>query len=127
MEGGFKCLNQATVMMGIRDWIALSFSKIHRSAWLSRVSASVVLQGAGPMAIVLGRGPTCTLQPCVAGAGEREMPHRNRGVHPFSATRSRKLGPPSQLEIVLFWTVGLATTILSGAVAIYASHFHLWN
>jgi hypothetical protein len=71
------------------------------------------------------RGRTCTLQPCAAGAGEREMPHRNQG--PFSAAKSRKLNPPSQLEVVLFWIVGLTTTILSGAVAIYASHYHLWN
>jgi hypothetical protein len=75
------------------------------------------------MAIDPVRGPTCTFQPRVAGAGEREMPQRNQG--PFSAAKSRK--PPSQLEVVLFWIVGLTTTICSGAVAIYASHYHLWN
>jgi hypothetical protein len=87
------------------------------------VSASAGLAGAGPMETVPVRGPTCTFRPCVAGAGEREMPHRNQGS--FSAAKSRK--PPSQLEVVLFWIVGLVTTILSGAVAIYASHYHLWN
>jgi hypothetical protein len=35
--------------------------------------------------------------------------------------------PPSRLEIVLFWSVGIAITIASGAVAIYATHFHLWD
>jgi hypothetical protein len=55
------------------------------------------------------------------------MPRRNQDVHPFSAANLRKLGPPSQLEVVLFWIVGLVTTILSGGVAIYASHYHLWN
>jgi hypothetical protein len=55
------------------------------------------------------------------------MPRRNQDVHPFSAANSRKLAPPSQLEVVLFWIVGLVTTILSGGVAIYASHYHLWN
>jgi hypothetical protein len=53
------------------------------------------------------------------------MQHRNQG--PFSAVKSRKLNPPSQLEVVLFWIVGLVTTILSGAVAIYAIHYHIWN
>jgi hypothetical protein len=77
------------------------------------------------METVPARDPTSTFQPCVAGAGEREMPHRNQG--PFSAAKSRKLNPPSQLEVVLFWIVGLVTTILSGAVAIYASHYHLWS
>jgi hypothetical protein len=51
------------------------------------------------------------------------MQHRNQGS--FSAAKPRK--PPSQLEVTLFWIVGLTTTILSGAVAIYASHHHLWN
>jgi hypothetical protein len=31
------------------------------------------------------------------------------------------MGPPSELEIFLFWTVGIVITILSGAVAIYAT------
>ena len=105
----------------------MSSSKIfHRSVRLSRLNAGLGLQGAGPMEIVPALGPTCTLQPCVAGAGEREMP-RNQGVRPFSVAKSRKLGPPSQLEVVLFWIVGMVTTILSGGVAIYASHYHLWN
>ena len=55
------------------------------------------------------------------------MQRRNQDVHSFSATNSRKLGPPSQLEVVLFWIVGMVTTIVSGGVAIYASHYHLWN
>jgi hypothetical protein len=44
-----------------------------------------------------------------------------------SPANSKKLGPPSQLEIVLFWIVGMVMTIFSGGVAIYASHFHLWH
>jgi hypothetical protein len=39
----------------------------------------------------------------------------------------KRLGPPSQLEVVLFWIVGMVTTILSGGVAIYADHYHLWH
>ena len=35
--------------------------------------------------------------------------------------------PPSQLEVFLFWVLGIVITILSGAVAIYASHLHLWG
>jgi hypothetical protein len=35
--------------------------------------------------------------------------------------------PPSQFEIVAFWIVGIVITILSGGVAIYASHHHLWG
>jgi hypothetical protein len=35
--------------------------------------------------------------------------------------------PPSQLEVLLFWTVGIVITIFSGGVAIYASHFRLWG
>jgi hypothetical protein len=30
--------------------------------------------------------------------------------------------PPSQIEVVVFWITGIAVTILSGSVAIYASH-----
>jgi hypothetical protein len=44
-----------------------------------------------------------------------------------STAHSKKFGPPSQLEVVLFWIVGMVTTIASGGVAIYASHFHLWK
>ena len=29
--------------------------------------------------------------------------------------------PPSQLEVVVFWVIGIVVTILSGGVAIYAS------
>jgi hypothetical protein len=39
----------------------------------------------------------------------------------------KRLGPPSRLEVVLFWIVGMVTTILSGGVAIYADHYHLWH
>jgi hypothetical protein len=35
--------------------------------------------------------------------------------------------PPSQLEVIVFWIVGIVITILSGGVAIYASHHHLWG
>jgi hypothetical protein len=35
--------------------------------------------------------------------------------------------PPNRLEVFFFWTTGLVVTILSGAVAVYASHFHLWE
>jgi hypothetical protein len=43
----------------------------------------------------------------------------------FSA--NRRMPPPSQLEVFLFWVVGIVITILSGGVAIYASHLHLWD
>jgi hypothetical protein len=127
MEGGFKCRSKETMTMGSREQVALSLSKIRRCPRLSRENACLGPLGAGPMEIVPVPGPTSTLQPCVAGAGEPEMPRRNQGVHTFSAVKSRKLGPPSQLEIVLFWIVGLVTTVISGGVAIYASHYHLWN
>ena len=39
----------------------------------------------------------------------------------------RKLGPPSQLEVIVLWIVGFVTTIASGGVAIYASHHPLWR
>jgi hypothetical protein len=35
--------------------------------------------------------------------------------------------PPSQLEVAVFWIVGIAITILSGGIAIYASHYRLWD
>jgi hypothetical protein len=35
--------------------------------------------------------------------------------------------PPSQLEVVVFWVIRIVVTILSGGVAIYASHYHLWD
>jgi hypothetical protein len=35
--------------------------------------------------------------------------------------------PPSKTEFFVFWTVGVVIVILSGAVAIYASHMHLWD
>jgi hypothetical protein len=55
-----------------------------------------------------------------------KMPRRNRGVLPSTAN-SRKLNPPSQLEVVFFWIVGTVVTIASGGVAIYADHYHLWH
>jgi hypothetical protein len=42
-------------------------------------------------------------------------------------SESRRAPPPSQLEVFLFWVVGIVITILSGGVAIYASHLHLWD
>jgi hypothetical protein len=44
-----------------------------------------------------------------------------------SSTNSKWPGPPSELEVVLFWIVGTVVTISSGGVAIYASQFHLWH
>jgi hypothetical protein len=35
--------------------------------------------------------------------------------------------PPGKLEVFPFWTVGIVVAVLSGAVAIYASHLHLWG
>jgi hypothetical protein len=40
---------------------------------------------------------------------------------------NRPMSPPSQLEVFLFWVVGVVITVLSGGVAIYASHLHLWG
>jgi hypothetical protein len=34
--------------------------------------------------------------------------------------------PPSELEVVLFWTVGIVVTIFAGGVMVYAINFHLW-
>jgi hypothetical protein len=44
-----------------------------------------------------------------------------------SPANSKRLGPPSQLEFVLFWIVGTVVAIASGGVAIYADHYHLWH
>ena len=35
--------------------------------------------------------------------------------------------PPSKIEVFAFWIAGVAIMILSGAVAIYSSHMHLWD
>jgi hypothetical protein len=35
--------------------------------------------------------------------------------------------PPDKLEVFLFWALGTVVMVLSGAVANYASHFHLWD
>jgi hypothetical protein len=35
--------------------------------------------------------------------------------------------PPGKVEVLLFWALGIVVMILSGAVAIYASHLHLWD
>jgi hypothetical protein len=59
----------------------------------------------------------------IAALANREalgMPRR-------SPANSKRLGPPSQLEVVLFWIVGTVVTIASGGVAIYADHYHLWH
>jgi hypothetical protein len=38
------------------------------------------------------------------------------------------LPPPSQLEIILFWTTGIAIALISGGrVAVYAFRLHLWD
>jgi CspA family cold shock protein len=42
-----------------------------------------------------------------------------------SPANSKRPGPPSQLEVVLFWIAGTVVTIASGGVAIYADHYHL--
>jgi hypothetical protein len=42
-------------------------------------------------------------------------------------SENRRMPPPSQLEVFLFWVVGIVITTLSGGVAIYASHLHLWD
>jgi hypothetical protein len=42
-------------------------------------------------------------------------------------SENRRMPPPSQLEIVVFWIVGIVVTILSGGVATYASHHHFWG
>jgi hypothetical protein len=33
--------------------------------------------------------------------------------------------PPGKVEVLLFWALGIVVMILSGAVAIYASHLHV--
>jgi hypothetical protein len=40
-----------------------------------------------------------------------------------TSTKNYRMPPPSQLEIVVIWITGIVVTILSGGVAIYASHF----
>jgi hypothetical protein len=35
--------------------------------------------------------------------------------------------PSNQLEVVLFWIVGIVITIFGGGVMIYSNHFHLWD
>jgi hypothetical protein len=45
----------------------------------------------------------------------------------FSVGGTQFMPPPSRIEIVIFWTVGIVITIASGAVAIYATHLHLWG
>jgi hypothetical protein len=48
------------------------------------------------------------------------------GVASRSDRGAVPIPPPRQLEVVAFWVVGIVITILSGGVAIYASHHHLW-
>jgi hypothetical protein len=43
------------------------------------------------------------------------------------AEGSFRMPPTSQFEVVVFWIVGIVITVLSGGVAIYASHHHLWG
>jgi hypothetical protein len=42
-------------------------------------------------------------------------------------SENRRMPPPSQLEVVVFWIVGIVVTILSSGVATYASHHHFWG
>jgi hypothetical protein len=35
--------------------------------------------------------------------------------------------PPGRREVLSFWITGLVITVLSGAIAIYVIHFHLWR
>jgi hypothetical protein len=35
--------------------------------------------------------------------------------------------PPSQFEVVVFRIAGTVITVVSGGVAIYVSHHHLWG
>ena len=49
------------------------------------------------------------------------------GVHTGRIGPRIKMPPPGKLEVFLFWAVGIVVMILSGAVAIYASHLHLWE
>ncbi len=37
------------------------------------------------------------------------------------------MSPPGKLEVFLFWALGIVVMILSGAVAICATHLHLWD
>jgi hypothetical protein len=41
--------------------------------------------------------------------------------------RPGSLCRPGKVEVLLFWAFGIVVMILSGAVAIYASHLHLWD
>jgi hypothetical protein len=46
---------------------------------------------------------------------------------PIEPARRIAMPPPGKVEILLFWALGIVVMILSGAVAIYASHLHLWD
>jgi hypothetical protein len=35
--------------------------------------------------------------------------------------------PTSRLEVVAFWIAGIVITMLSGGIAVYARHHHLWS
>jgi hypothetical protein len=50
-----------------------------------------------------------------------------RPSHCLVTTPRITMPPPGKLEVFIFWTVGIVVAILSGAVAIYASHLHLWD
>jgi hypothetical protein len=57
-------------------------------------------------------------------AGCRTFPFFHEGNPRLNARRAMSL--PGKFEVFLFWLVGIVITVLSGAVAIYATHFHLW-
>jgi hypothetical protein len=62
-------------------------------------------------------------------ARDRRLVNRGRRI-PLSERHldeNHRMPPPSQLEVVAFWIVGIVITILSGGLAIYASHHHLWG
>jgi hypothetical protein len=46
---------------------------------------------------------------------------------PFEPAPRIAMSPPGKLEVFLFWALGIVVMVLSGAVAIYATHFHLWD
>jgi hypothetical protein len=46
---------------------------------------------------------------------------------PIDPARRIAMPPPDKVEVLLFWASGIVVMILSGAVAIYASHLHLWD
>jgi hypothetical protein len=60
-------------------------------------------------------------------AGDRHLVDKGLSLPSGIVQREPSMPPPSQLEVVAFWITGIVITILSGGVAIYASHHHLWG